>query len=71
MDLAQDALIALGRPKAEAHRIIKTFRELDDKFLRRSAPVSEDEKQLIDLARQSRAEISRVFAADRGEEAPP
>jgi monovalent cation:proton antiporter-2 (CPA2) family protein len=70
MDVAEDALVALGRPKVEAGRIIRTFRELDDQFLRRSAPVAEDQKQLIDLARQSRAEISRVFAADRGEEAP-
>lgn len=71
MDLAQDALTALGRPRQEAERIIRTFRELDEKFLRRSAPIAEDQKQLIDLVRQSRAEISRVFAADRGEEAPP
>jgi voltage-gated potassium channel Kch len=70
IDMAKDALMALGKPQAEAERIVRTFRELDDKFLRRSALVADDETQLIDLARQSRAEIARVFAADRGE-APP
>jgi monovalent cation:proton antiporter-2 (CPA2) family protein len=70
LDMTKDALTALGRTKAEAERIITTFRELDEKFLRRSAPVSEDQNQLIDLARQSRAEIARVFAADRGEGEP-
>lgn len=71
MDLARDALVTLGRPKGEAQRVIATFRELDEKFLRRQAAVAGDQKQLIDLVRQSRAEIARVFAADRGEEAPP
>lgn len=71
MDLAQDALVALGRPGKEAERIIRTFREYDEKFLRKQAAVAGDQKQLIDLVRQSRAEISRVFAADRGDAAPP
>lgn len=71
LDLAKDALMALGRSKPEADRIIDTFRELDDKFLRRAALIADDEAKLIDLSRQSRAEIARVFAADRGETAPP
>jgi monovalent cation:proton antiporter-2 (CPA2) family protein len=71
MDVAEDALVALGRTKTEAARIIRTFREHDERVLRRAAAVAGDQKQLIDLARQSRAEISRVFAADRGEAAPP
>lgn len=70
MDVAKDALVALGRPKPEAARIIKTFRELDDQFLRKSVNIAHDQNQLIDLARQSRAEIARVFAADRGEVPP-
>ncbi len=71
MDLAEDALVALGRPKKEAERLIRTFRDHDEKFLRKQAAVAGDQKQLMDLVRQSRAEIARVFAADREEETPP
>ncbi len=66
MDLAKDALMALGVHPYEAQRTITRFRALDEKLLRTSAAHANDESKLIDLAKQSRAEIARVFAADKG-----
>ncbi|MBG1230931.1 monovalent cation:proton antiporter-2 (CPA2) family protein [Aestuariivirga litoralis] len=64
--MSHDILLALGHTKPEAGRMVKLFRELDEKFLRKSAAVQDDDEQkLIDLARQSRSEIARVFAADQ------
>jgi monovalent cation:proton antiporter-2 (CPA2) family protein len=67
MDIAADALALLGKTESEADRIVKTFRQLDEKLLRDAARHTDDQKKLIELARASRAEISNVFAADRGD----
>lgn len=71
MDVAQDALVALGKHPHEATRAVKLFRNLDEKFLRKSAKHVGDQKKLIDIARASRAEIENVFRADRGEAQQP
>lgn len=68
MDLAKDALVALGQHPYEAQRAITKFRAHDERFLRVSAKHADDQKSLIDIARQSRAEITKVFAADKGGE---
>jgi monovalent cation:proton antiporter-2 (CPA2) family protein len=68
MDLAEDALVALGQGKTVAQRAIKLFRDHDEKFLRQAAAMAGDQSKLIDLARQSRAEITNVFAADKSAE---
>ncbi len=71
MDMARDALEQLGRSHQEAERISVLFRQHDDKFLRKAAQFTDDQNKLVDLAKQSRAEIARVFAADRDEVARP
>ncbi|MCA0432785.1 MAG: monovalent cation:proton antiporter-2 (CPA2) family protein [Proteobacteria bacterium] len=68
VDLARDALVSLGTHPYEAQRAVTKFRAIDEKFLRKSAAHANDRSKLIDLARQSRAEAARVFAADRGGE---
>lgn len=68
MDLAKDALVTLGRHPYEAERAVKKFRAHDERFLRKAAEHAGDQDKLIDLARQSRAEIERVFRSDRGGE---
>jgi voltage-gated potassium channel Kch len=70
MDLAKAALVSLGRHPHEAERALRIFRKFDESNLRKAAHLMDDENKLIDLAKQSRAEISRVFAADRGEDVP-
>jgi monovalent cation:proton antiporter-2 (CPA2) family protein len=66
--LATDALVALGKNKVAAEKAVHMFRTHDEKFLRQAATLNGDEKKLIDLARQSRAEITNVFAADQNNE---
>ncbi len=69
LDMGHDVLLAFGHSKPDAMRLTKLFRTLDEKFLRKQAKVErDDEKQLIDLARQSRAEIARVFADDQAQQ---
>lgn len=65
MDLVQDALVELGRSTHEASRIVQLFRKHDEKFMRKSAELNGDQIALVDLARQSRAEIAKVFSADQ------
>jgi monovalent cation:proton antiporter-2 (CPA2) family protein len=65
MYLAADALVALGKSRDVADRAVQTFRTHDEKFLRKAAEAAGDQSKLIDLAKQSRAEIKNVFAADR------
>ncbi len=71
MDLAQDALIVLGKSPQSAAQIRHQFVKHDEKFLREAAKMKDDEKSLITLARQSRAEIEKVFRADRVQQEPP
>jgi voltage-gated potassium channel Kch len=68
MDLAKDALVALGQTAANAERVTNRFRTHDEKNLHASAAANGDEAKLVDIARQSRAEIARVFAADKENE---
>jgi monovalent cation:proton antiporter-2 (CPA2) family protein len=68
MQMAEDALVALGKQRQTAERAVKLFRTHDEKFLRQAAQHQGDQTKLIDLARQSRAEIANVFAADKSAE---
>ena len=65
MDMARDALVALGKSPSEAESIATRFRAVDEKYLRAAAAHPDNEAIRVDLARQSRAEIARVFAADK------
>jgi monovalent cation:proton antiporter-2 (CPA2) family protein len=69
MDVTHDVLEMLGKTPTEAAHIVRTFRNHDEKFMRKAAALQGDQSKLIDLARQSRAEISNVFAQDK-EKAP-
>lgn len=70
MDVARDALVALGKHPHEAERAVRLFRQHDERMLRKSSEFAGDEQKLIDLAKQSRAEIEKVFAADRSSNKP-
>ncbi len=70
LDMGKDALIALGNHPYEAERAVRTFRRHDENMMRKAVEFSGDELKLIALSKQSRAEIARVFAADRGDEQP-
>ncbi len=65
LNVATDALIELGASQVSASRIAKLFRIHDEEFLRKSMALNGNQKALIDLARQARAEIANVFSADQ------
>jgi monovalent cation:proton antiporter-2 (CPA2) family protein len=65
MDMARDALQQLGKTQEDAGRITSLFRQHDDRFLRKAAQFTDDQKKLVDIAKQSRAEIAKVFEEDR------
>ena len=72
MDLAEDALVALGRHPYEAWRASRTFRRHDEALIRRAMEHVDDDEKLVSLAREARAEIARVLASDRsGDQANP
>lgn len=65
VDMAQDVLVALGKHPYEAMRAARTFRHHDERLVRTSAQHRNDERALIDLSREARAEIGRVLSSDQ------
>jgi monovalent cation:proton antiporter-2 (CPA2) family protein len=73
VDLARDALVALGRHPFEAQRAANLFKAHDEELMRMAAAHFEDQTKLVDIARTARAEIANVLQADHGgkQEADP
>jgi voltage-gated potassium channel Kch len=65
LELAEDALAALGVHRYTASRAARTFRHVDQKALYRVAPHVGDTAALIDASRAARDEVTRVLANDR------
>ncbi len=65
LELAEDALAALGVHRYTASRAARTFRHFDQKALYRVAPHVGDTAALIDASRAARDEVTRVLANDR------
>ncbi len=65
--LGEMALEDLGVPPDEARSAVKFFRDYDEKSLLESHAFYEDERQLIQSARQSADELSGLFEADQRE----
>ncbi|WP_428394637.1 monovalent cation:proton antiporter-2 (CPA2) family protein [Lichenicoccus sp.] len=59
------ALVSLGREPADARRVVENFRALDTRSLAESATFYDDEKRLIQSARQVSEELTGLFQADR------
>ncbi len=68
VDLARDALTALGRHPFEAQRAAQLFKTHDERNVRKAAAHQHDVSKLIDISRAGRAEIANVLAADQGEQ---
>ena len=64
-DMGERVLVALGQHPFEAHRAVKTFKNFDEKVLRQQAQHLGDTERMVDIARNSRAELSRILAGDR------
>ena len=65
--LTEQVLIGLGQEPAEAHRAVEQFRQADERALQASVEFFDDEKRLIQNARQVSEELAGLFQADRPE----
>lgn len=65
VQMAEDALVALGKHPYEAHRAALLFKAHDRDLLVRAAAVVDDNQALVDINRKGRAEINNVLDADR------
>ena len=62
--LTELTLTALGIPPAEAGRAVELFRAFDEKTLLESHAYYEDERRLMQNAREQAAELTSLFEAD-------
>jgi glutathione-regulated potassium-efflux system ancillary protein KefC len=65
LDMGEQVLVALGQHPFEAHRAAKAFKNFDEKIVREQAHHAGDTDKMVDIVRNSRAELSRVLAGDR------
>ncbi len=65
VQMAEDALVALGKHPYEAHRSAQMFKTHDRELVLRAARHVDDMDTLVDIARKGRAEISNVLETDR------
>jgi voltage-gated potassium channel Kch len=65
VQMAEDALVALGKHPYEAHRAALLFKAHDKDLLIQAAAVAGDREAMVDIARKGRAEISNVLDSDR------
>jgi len=70
LEVARDALIALGLPPAEARASIQTFRAHDERTLLAQHAVSADEAKLVAASKESAAQLEALFSADEQRDAP-
>ena len=64
LEAAHETLLALGLPPAEARQSVKTFRAHDERTLAEQAALSEDQEKLIAAAKESAAQLERLFQSD-------
>ena len=65
VDMGERVLVALGQHPFEAHRTARTFKSFDEKVIHEQARHAGDNEKMVDIARNSRAELSRILAGDR------
>lgn len=65
IELTRSVLQQLGLPFSEAHRTMEIFRAADEKLLEESFHLRGDMQQLQSRANNARAELEKLFEADR------
>jgi voltage-gated potassium channel Kch len=63
--MAERVLARLGEHPYEARRAAESFRRFDEAMLRKQALHAGNQDALVDLARRSRAELSRILSGDQ------
>jgi glutathione-regulated potassium-efflux system ancillary protein KefC/glutathione-regulated potassium-efflux system protein KefB len=66
LELAEDALVALGTPRATAADNVRRFRLHDERTLLEQAAIKDDEEKLMATARASAAQLEGLFESDSG-----
>ncbi|OEO31456.1 hypothetical protein VW23_016265 [Devosia insulae DS-56] len=69
--LGEEALLALGRDAAEAHRVAEAFEQHDTRMLRESYVVRHDQAAYIGFVRRSTEMLDAVMKADREQQPEP
>ena len=64
-DMAEHVLASLGEHPYEARRATQQFRSFDARMLKQQARLAGDQEAMLDLARRSRAELSRILTGDQ------
>ncbi len=64
LDIARSVLEGLGLPDYEADRVVKRFREHDERRLYAHYGLHDDEQKMIDLAKEAAEELEELFAQD-------
>jgi len=70
LDMAQNALEALGLSRAEAQESIRRFDAHDRKLLQQQRLAGDDEQKLIQTAQQAARELEGLFEKDVGDSEP-
>lgn len=70
LEVAREALVALGLQPAAAKESIRLFRVHDEQTLLRQHAVKEDEAKLVAATKESAAQLEALFSADEQREAP-
>ena len=66
LEIARGVFEALGYDKAAAADYVQRFRKHDERMLANQYPVYDDEAALLQSAKESRADLERLFQADSG-----
>jgi len=65
LKLTEQVLVELGQEAGDAHRAVEQFREADERALLDSVEFYDDEKRLIQNAREVSNELAGLFQADQ------
>ncbi len=66
LDAAEAALRLLGRGAHEAKRVAARFRRHDEELIARIAAHRGDDQRLVEIAKQSRADLQTLLTSERG-----
>ena len=62
------AMQGLGMHPYDAHRVMRTFKKLDEQHIRDMRNMEVNEKNYISMAQKNKAELERVLQADANEQ---
>ena len=64
LDLARQTLVELGYDPARAERSVRTFRDYDEKLLKRQQAFYHDEESLIASNKEAMKDLEELFDSD-------